>query len=65
MRSNTSIAISQKTRERIKSLGEFGDSYDSVINKFMDAYEQVSEKKNECRSQATTNETGTQPIEVQ
>ena len=50
MRSNTSIAISQKTRERIKSLGEFGDSYDSVINRFMDAYEQVSEQTKENRS---------------
>ena len=36
---NSTISISSKLKKRIKSHGTMGDSYDVVLNKIMDSYE--------------------------
>ncbi|OQA53984.1 MAG: hypothetical protein BWY45_02765 [Euryarchaeota archaeon ADurb.Bin294] len=59
------VRLHPNTHMRLQSCGRFGESYDTLINRLIDEHEQVSETKNEYRPQATTNETGTQPIEVQ
>jgi len=60
------VRLHPNTHMRLQLCGRFGESYDTLINRLIDEHEQVSETKNKYRSQqATTNETGTQPIEVQ
>jgi hypothetical protein len=38
------ISIDQKTWERLKSYGKFGDSFDSLLNKLMDTVDKMSKK---------------------
>jgi predicted CopG family antitoxin len=38
------ISIDQKTWERLKSFGKFGDSFDSLLNRLMDIVAEKTEK---------------------
>jgi hypothetical protein len=38
------ISIDQKTWERLKSFGKFGDSFDSLLNRLMDIVTDKTEK---------------------
>lgn len=38
------ISIDQKTWERLKSFGKFGDSFDSLLNRLMDIVADKAEK---------------------
>jgi len=53
----TTIRISKVTYDRLRQQGKFGDTYNSILNRLMDEYEQVSEPTEEYRSQSK-NETG-------
>jgi hypothetical protein len=56
MRQTTSLTVSYRTRDKLKSVGKFGESYDSLINRLID--ERVSEPTEEYRSQTSQEETG-------
>ena len=45
MQSKTMVAIQRTTRDRILELGQFKDTYDSVINKLIDYYEKKNKGK--------------------
>jgi hypothetical protein len=38
------ISIDQKTWERLKSFGKFGDSFDSLLNRLMDTVADKTDK---------------------
>jgi hypothetical protein len=39
------ISIDQKTWERLKSFGKFGDSFDSLLNRLMDIVNTTEKSK--------------------
>lgn len=36
---HTNISINIKTKDKMKKLGSFGDSYDKIINRLIDEHE--------------------------
>jgi len=44
---NTSIQVSQETKERLKALGIMGDTYDDIIVRLLDKLGKKSLKKEE------------------
>ena len=38
------ISIDEKTWERLKAYGKFGDSFDSLLNRLMDIVDRTAEK---------------------
>ncbi|HNJ81140.1 MAG TPA: hypothetical protein PLK38_06220 [Methanoregulaceae archaeon] len=46
MKDPTSILIHKPTLSRLKSVGKMGDSYDRVINRLIDLYQNSRENTN-------------------
>ena len=44
----TTIAIDEETRDRLKKHGSMGDSFDTVINRVIDAYEERKEESKDA-----------------
>lgn len=44
---DTSIRISKETKRRLSEYGEFGDSWDDLLNRLADLYDEALENEGE------------------
>ena len=56
--SKTTIQVETKTRDKLKSLGTMEDTYDTLIEKLVEAYEEVRKRKVFVETQHKIAKTG-------
>ena len=56
--SKTTIQVEAKTRDRLKSLGTMEDTYDTLIEKLVEAYEEMRKRENFVEAQHRIAKTG-------
>ena len=44
---DTTIRLTQSTAKRLKALGHFGESWDDLLNRLADCYEECEEEEDE------------------
>ena len=56
--SKTTIQVETKTRDKLKSLGTMEDTYDTLIEKLVEAYEEMRKRENFVETQHNIAKTG-------
>jgi hypothetical protein len=56
--SKTTIQVETKTRDKLKSLGTMEDTYDTLIEKLVEAYEEIQKRENFVETQHNIAKTG-------
>lgn len=54
----TTIQLEEKTRDRLKSLGSMSDTYDSLIDRLVEFYEEARKRENFVEIQHKLAKTG-------
>lgn len=54
----TTIQVEEKTRDRLKSLGSMSDTYDSLIERLVEFYEEARKRENFVEAQHKLAKTG-------
>ena len=54
----TTIQVEEKTRNRLKSLGTMSDTYDSLIARLVEFYEEAHKRENFVETQHNLAKTG-------
>lgn len=54
----TTIQLEEKTRNRLKSLGSMSDTYDSLIKRLVEFYEDTHKRENFVETQHKLAKTG-------